>query len=113
VYALARWANREKEVIPWASIDKVPSAELRPNQKDEDSLPPYPVLDRILQRLIEERKTIPDTASDVGVSEELVRDISNKLYAAEFKRKQFPPTLRVSSKAWVGRVYPLAHRFRG
>ena len=112
VYALARYANRQRELIPVSTIEKPPSAELAPDQKDSDSLPPYDVLDEILRLLIEERCSIETIAQRTGQTTDLVSDIVRKVYAAEYKRKQLPLTLRVSSKAWVGRVYPLAHRFR-
>ena len=112
VYALARFANRNGELIPVSTIDKPPSAELAPDQKDSDSLPPYDVLDEILRLLIEERCSIETIAQRTNQTTELVAEIVRKVYAAEYKRKQLPLTLRVSSKAWVGRIYPLAHRFR-
>ena len=112
VYALARYANRERELIPVSTIEKPPSAELAPDQKDSDSLPPYDVLDEILRLLIEERCSIENIAQQTNQTTELVAEIVRKVYAAEYKRKQLPLTLRVSSKAWVGRIYPLAHRFR-
>jgi len=112
VYALARHANRAREVVPASSIEKPPSAELRPDQKDSDSLPPYEVLDELLRLFIEERASLPQIAAALNQPLALVEEIARKVYAAEFKRKQLPPTLRVSSKAWVGRVYPLAQKFR-
>ena len=112
VYALARFANRNGELIPVSTIDKPPSAELAPDQKDSDSLPPYDVLDELLRLLIEERCSIETIAQRTNQTTELVAEIVRKVYAAEYKRKQLPLTLRVSSKAWVGRIYPLAHRFR-
>lgn len=112
VYALARLANRETEVIPLSSIEKPPSAELRPNQLDQDSLPPYDVLDEILRLLIERRATIPEIVEATQQSEAVVREVVRKVHLNEFKRKQFAVTLRVSEKAWVGRVYPVAHHFR-
>lgn len=112
VYALARLANRETEVIPSSSIEKPPSAELRPGQLDQDSLPPYDTLDEILRLLIEQRATIPEIVQASGATEPVVREIVRKVHLNEFKRKQFATTLRVSEKAWVGRVYPLAHQFR-
>jgi len=112
VYSLARFANRNKELIPVSTIEKPPSAELAPDQKDSDSLPPYDVLDEILRLMIEERLSVMRIAQRTGQSEALVESIVRKVYTAEFKRKQFPPTLRVSGKAWIGRIYPLAHRFR-
>ena len=111
VYDLARYANRDAPKIPRATIDKAPSAELRPDQTDQDSLPPYDLLDEILRLMVEERWSLPDIAEKVEQPESLVREVARKVYAAEFKRKQFPPALRVSPKAWVGRVYPLAHEF--
>jgi NAD+ synthetase len=113
VYAQARLANRSSEVIPWATIDKPPSAELRPDQKDADSLPPYDALDEMLRLFIEARATPDEIAAAVGCPQEEVERILRMVYAAEFKRQQFPPTLRVSRKAWVGRRYPIVNRFRG
>lgn len=112
VYALARLANRDGEVIPWSSIEKPPSAELRPNQLDQDSLPPYDVLDEILRLLIERRATIAEIVASTGQPVATVREVVRKVHVNEFKRKQFATTLRVSEKAWVGRSYPIAHHFR-
>lgn len=112
VYALAHLENRDREVIPRSTIEKAPSAELRPGQKDSDTLPDYAVLDAVLERFIERRMAIPDIAREVEVEEALVRDIVGKVYFNEFKRKQLPPTIRVCRKAWVGRVYPIVQRFR-
>jgi len=112
VYALAEWLNREGEIIPRSTIDKLPSAELRPDQTDQDSLPPYELLDRILERAIERRED-PDTIAEaLGVERDEVRRVFRLLYDAEFKRKQFPPTLKISGKAWTGRLYPIVQRFR-
>lgn len=111
VYAVARLANVDGEVVPVSTIDKPPSAELRPDQKDEDSLPPYDQLDRMLELFLEHRYTAAQIAEEVGVSKALAVDIITKVYKNEFKRNQFPPTLRVSRKAWVGRVYPIVQRF--
>ena len=111
VYSLARWLNREGEVIPQATIDKPPSAELAPDQKDEDSLPPYPVLDEILSRYLQERA---DRAAivDAGHSPELVDRVIGMIRRAEYKRWQAAPGLRVSSKAFgSGRRIPLAKRW--
>ncbi len=112
VYELAEEANRDGEIIPRAIIDKAPSAELKPNQKDEDSLPPYDQLDEMLRLLIEHRATIAEVAERVGVSESLVRSVNQAIFRAEFKRKQLPPTLRVSRKSWTGRIFPIVQRFR-
>jgi NAD+ synthetase len=112
VYAIAELANRDRPRIPISSITKAPSAELRPNQKDEDSLPPYPILDRILELFIEHRMGRDEIASEVGVSKDLVGGVIGTVYRNEFKRRQLPPTLRVSPKSWTGRVYPIVQRFR-
>jgi len=112
VYQVARHANLDGEVVPWSTIDKPPSAELRPDQKDSDSLPDYDLLDEILRLFIEEHAPIEAIAESAGVSVEVVESMVSKIYFNEFKRKQLPPTLRVSNKAWVGRVYPIAQRFR-
>lgn len=111
VYDLARYVNRDQEVIPVSTIDKPPSAELRPDQKDSDSLPPYDQLDAMLEQFLEHRASAAQMAERVGVSVELAKKIISTVYRNEFKRKQLPPTLRVSRKSWVGRVYPIVQRF--
>lgn len=106
-YALARYINREREIIPLNTIVKPPSAELRPDQKDSDSLPPYAILDSILYQLIELEKSATEVVRS-GFDETLVQRISTLLNNAEFKRFQTPPILRVSPKAFgSGRVMPL------
>ncbi len=114
VYALARYANARagRELIPESSITKAPSAELRPNQRDEDSLPPYDALDEELRLMVEERLGIEEISTRSGRPIDEVRRVVGLVHGSEFKRRQYPPTLRVSSKAWVGREYPIAHRFR-
>ncbi len=112
VYALAEWINRDRTIIPRSTIDKAPSAELRPGQTDQDSLPPYALLDPILERAIEAREDPETIAAALGVELGEVQRIFRLLYAAEFKRKQFPPTLKISGKAWTGRLYPIVQRFR-
>jgi len=111
VYAVARWLNAERPTIPLASIEKAPSAELRPNQKDEDSLPPYPVLDQVLELILEERLSVEETAARTAQTPAFVREIAKKLAQNEFKRRQYAPTLRVSERAWTGRAFPIAQRF--
>ena len=107
VYDLARYINREREIIPRAIIDKAPSAELRPDQKDEDSLPPYPVLDRILQLFVEEGLSSREIVAR-GFEEETVRWVIRTVNRNEYKRKQAAPGLRVNSKAFgVGRRMPI------
>ncbi|MGZ3418359.1 MAG: NAD+ synthase [Polyangiales bacterium] len=117
VYALARRIN-ETEVaagrpapIPESTLTKAPSAELRPNQTDQDDLPPYDVLDRVLEALIVRELGVEDTARATGDPIDLVRQIARRVRTNEYKRQQFPPTLRVSDRAWVGREYPIAQRF--
>ncbi len=112
VWALSRWLNRQagRERIPTASIEKPPSAELRPNQTDQDSLPDYVVLDRILKRYLEDGWS-PDRIVQLGEDRELVTKIVRLVELNEFKRRQGAPILRVSGKAFgSGRRFPLARR---
>ena len=110
-YQLAEYINRYKEIIPVNTIVKPPSAELRPDQKDEDSLPPYELLDSVLYHLIENEKSASEVVP-LGFDEELVKRVANLLKNAEFKRFQAPPTLRVSPKAFgAGRVMPLVAKY--
>ncbi len=112
VYRLAEHINRDGEVIPRASIEKPPSAELRENQKDEDSLPPYDMLDGILERYIERAMSADEIIAD-GFPPEIVRDILIKVDRNEHKRRQAPPGLKVTTKAFgTGRRIPMAQRFR-
>src|ERR1051326_4356036 len=112
VYRVAHWLNRNGEVIPQSSITKVPSAELRPNQTDQDTLPPYETLDAILKLYIEERNEVDEIASH-GFDRELVARIVRMVDTNEFKRRQAAPTIRVSSKAFgSGRSMPIAQRWR-
>ena len=110
VYALARYINSEREIIPANTIAKPPSAELRPNQKDSDSLPPYDILDPILYRYIEWNKS-PHEIIDEGFSPETVNRVIELVNNSEHKRYQSPPVLRISSKAFgFGRRMPLVAR---
>ena len=112
VYELARWINREREVIPHSTIEKAPSAELRPNQRDEDSLPPYEVLDLILKAYIEEVKSPEEIAKHYGYDLKLVREIALRVDRNEYKRKQAAPGLKITSRAFgFGRPFPIAQRF--
>jgi len=99
VYELAKWINREREFIPVATIDKPPSAELRPDQKDEDSLPPYDVLDRILKLYIEDLKSPQEIADRYDFDLKLVKDIALLVDRNEYKRKQSAPGLKITSRA--------------
>lgn len=111
VYALAELVNCEREVIPRETIDKAPSAELRANQKDQDSLPPYEVLDRVLKAYVEDLRSPEEITDTTGYSLELVKSIARMVDGAEFKRKQAPPGLKVTSKAFsVGRRFPIAQK---
>ncbi len=112
VYALAEQMNRERELIPRASIEKPPSAELRPNQKDVDSLPPYEVLDRILKAYIEEVRTPEEIADHYGFDLTLVRSIATRVDRNEYKRRQAPPGLKITSRAFgLGRPFPIVQKF--
>ena len=112
IYKIARWVNREREIIPQNSISKPPSAELRPNQTDQDSLPPYEILDAILDLYVVKnlgRQEIVRRGFDTAV----VNDVINKINFSEFKRRQAAPGLKVSSRAFgIGRRIPVAQRFR-
>ena len=112
IYRIAEWINRKEQIIPRSSITKPPSAELRPNQTDQDTLPPYEVLDGILRLYIEEWKEVDDIAA-AGYERALVERILRIVDTNEFKRRQAAPTIRVSSKAFgSGRQMPIAQRWR-
>jgi NAD+ synthase (glutamine-hydrolysing) len=112
VYELARWINRDREVIPRSTIEKPPSAELRPDQKDEDSLPPYDVLDRILKAYIEDLQSPEEIADHYGFDLKMVRDIALHADRNEYKRKQAAPGLKITSRAFgFGRPFPIAQKF--
>jgi NAD+ synthase (glutamine-hydrolysing) len=112
VYELANLINRERELIPRASIEKPPSAELRPNQTDQDSLPAYEVLDRILRAYIEDVKCPEEIATQCGFDIELVRSIAGKVDRNEYKRRQAPPGLKITSRAFgLGRPFPIVQKF--
>jgi NAD+ synthase (glutamine-hydrolysing) len=112
VYELAYWINRERELIPRSTIDKAPSAELRPNQRDEDSLPPYDVLDRVLKSYIEDLQSPQEIADHYGFDLKLVQDIALRVDRNEYKRKQAAPGLKITSRAFgFGRPFPIAQKF--
>jgi NAD+ synthase (glutamine-hydrolysing) len=112
VYQLSRHINSGREIIPGASMTKPPSAELRENQKDQDTLPPYEVLDRILDLYIEDRKSAEEIVSH-GFAEDIVRKILHTVNINEYKRRQAAPGIKVTAKAFgVGRRIPIAQRFR-
>lgn len=110
VYRLARWRNRERNVIPAASIAKAPSAELRPNQTDQDSLPEYDVLDAILEHHIVRHKSLEEIVA-LGLPAEAVRKVVGLVKGAEFKRKQAAPGLKVTDRAFgTGWRMPIARQ---
>jgi NAD+ synthetase len=111
VYEISRYLNRRGEIIPQRIIDKVPSAELAPNQTDQDDLPPYDVLDRILERYVERRRSAEDLAGE-GFDRALVQDVIRRIDRSEYKRRQAAPGIKVTAKAFgEGRRLPLAKRF--
>jgi len=117
---LCHWRNNNQPagalgsqgcVIPQNILDKAPSAELRDNQKDEDTLPPYPVLDVILEALIEERKSAADLVAE-GFDASLVKRVEHLLYGAEYKRRQSAPGIKVSPRSFDHDWHmPLNHRY--
>ncbi len=121
VFTLSRWRNEHRParalgpdgaVMPQRVIDKPPSAELRPNQKDEDSLPPYPVLDRILDALVEHEMSVAEAAVTTGEDEALVAEIERKLLRAEYKRRQSPPGVKIGKRNFGrDRRYPITNAF--
>jgi len=121
VFALSRWRNANKPetalgpdgpVMPSRVISKPPSAELRPDQKDEDSLPPYSVLDRILEGLVDREMSVGEVANETGEDARLVADIETKLLRAEYKRRQAPPGVKIGSRNFGrDRRYPISNFF--
>ncbi|MBT8380393.1 MAG: NAD+ synthase [Ignavibacteria bacterium] len=112
VYRIVKFINREKEIIPKTIINKPPSAELSPNQTDQDVLPPYELLDKILKMYLEENKEINEISSVIK-DEKIVKKILRMVDINEFKRKQAAPALRVSKKAFgYGRRYPIVQGWR-
>ncbi|MFA6003783.1 MAG: NAD+ synthase [Elusimicrobiota bacterium] len=108
VYELARWINRERVVIPWRTIERAPSAELKPDQKDQDDLPPYAILDEILTAYVEERQDA-DAIIRRGYPRKLVRDLIGRIERNEYKRRQAAPNIKISPKAFgAGRRMPIA-----
>jgi NAD+ synthase len=120
-FALSRWRNANQPkgglgpagpVMPQRVIDKPPTAELRPNQKDEDSLPPYPLLDRILEALVEKELSVRETVAVTGADPTVVADIERKLLRAEYKRRQAPPGVKLGARNFGrDRRYPITNAF--
>jgi NAD+ synthetase len=112
VYRLAKWINRERELIPPASIVKPPSAELRPNQTDRDSLPPYDLLDGILDAYVVQGKSVCEIVA-AGFEEATVKRVVRLIDFNEYKRRQAAPGLKVTSKAFgMGRRIPIAQKYQ-
>jgi NAD+ synthase (glutamine-hydrolysing) len=112
VYELARWRNKDGEVIPQNTIDKAPSAELRPNQKDSDSLPPYEVLDAILERYIEDDLGVVEIVEE-GYDPETVLKVARLVDRNEYKRRQSAPGVKITTKAFgKDRRLPITNRYR-
>lgn len=112
VYILADWINRKEEIIPRSIIEKAPSAELRPNQKDSDSLPSYDIVDKVVVAYVEEYLDVDQIAKRYQIPLEIVQDLVERIHQAEYKRRQAPPGIRVSKKAFrVGRCYPIVQKW--
>jgi NAD+ synthase (glutamine-hydrolysing) len=106
---LSHYANSRREVIPQATLEKPPSAELRPDQKDSDSLPPYEVLDAVLEDYVEDAHSADRIAADRGFDIEIVRRVIRLVDRAEYKRQQAAPGIKISPKAFgYGRRFPIA-----
>ena len=113
IYQLAAYVNGKEEVIPQAIIDKIPSAELKENQTDFDTLPPYEILDPVIEDYIEDRLALEEIARKRNLELEMVRDIVRKIHLAEYKRRQAPIGLRVTQKAFSkGRYVPIVQKWR-
>lgn len=113
VYRISKWINRNGEIIPEDTITKPPSAELRPDQKDQDSLPEYDILDAILERYVVDCRSVQEIITE-GFDEGVVRKIVRLIDLNEYKRRQAAPGLKVTSKAFgMGRRMPIAQRFKG
>ena len=111
VYDLARWMNREREIIPASTIEKPPSAELKPDQSDQDTLPPYEVLDEILRLYVEENLSARDIIAR-GFDEKTVRWVQRRVDLNEYKREQAAPGIKVTSRAFgLGRRMPIAQKY--
>jgi NAD+ synthetase len=111
IYRLANWINRDREIIPANSITKPPSAELKLNQTDQDTLPPYDILDAVLQLYVEEQLS-PEDIIEKGYAAETVRWIQRHVDSNEYKRRQAAPGLKVTSLAFgIGWRMPIAQRY--
>jgi NAD+ synthase (glutamine-hydrolysing) len=112
VYRLARYVNRDRVIIPESTLTKAPSAELRPNQTDQDTLPPYDVLDRIVEAYVERNQDAEAIVAG-GIDAAVVRDVIRRIDGSEYKRRQAAPGIKLSTKAFgVGRRFPIAADYR-
>ena len=112
VYMLARWINQKKELIPHSTIDKPPSAELRPDQRDTDTLPDYSIVDAVLQAYVEDLLSPEEIVKKYNFPLELVLDLIHRIHTSEYKRRQSAPGIRVTKKAFrVGRRYPIVQKW--
>ncbi len=113
VYELSKWINRNKEIIPVRIIEKPPSAELRPNQKDQDDLPDYSIVDTVLLEYVENHLSVEDIVKKHKLSFELVHSLVKRIHLAEYKRRQGPPGIQVTKKAFgKGRQFPIVHHWQ-
>lgn len=113
VYALARWINRDREIIPASTLEKPPSAELRPDQKDSDSLPDYSVVDAVLEGYVEDHLSCQEICEKHDLACNEVEDLVRRIHLAEYKRRQGAPGIRVTKKAFsVGRRFPIVQKWR-
>lgn len=112
VYELAHYINKEREIIPRAILNKAPSAELRPHQKDSDTLPDYAIVDAVLERYIENFESPEEISQNAKIPLSVVKNLVKKIHINEYKRRQAPPGLRVTKKAFtVGRRFPIVHKW--
>ncbi|HSW72264.1 MAG TPA: NAD+ synthase [Chlamydiales bacterium] len=113
IYALCKHINLKKEIIPDSIIKRIPTAELRPNQKDTDSLPEYPIVDTVLEEYVENLKTAEEISKKHGIDLSLVQDLIKRIHNAEYKRRQAPPGIRVTKRAFSkGRMFPIVQRWK-
>ncbi|MCP5492856.1 MAG: NAD+ synthase [Chlamydiales bacterium] len=112
-YDLCRWINRDKEIIPTTTIDRAPTAELRANQHDQQTLPPYGIVDQVIQSYLEEFMPVSSISEKHNIPLDLVKDLVHRIHTAEYKRRQSPPVLRVTPKSFgVGRHFPIVQTWK-
>ncbi|MBI5345570.1 MAG: NAD+ synthase [Chlamydiae bacterium] len=114
VYELSKWINRKKEIIPDSIIQKPPSAELRANQKDQDTLPPYEIVDAVLEGYVEDHLSSDQIINKFNLKPEIVKELIERIHLAEYKRRQGPPGIIVTKKSFTkGRFFPIAQGWKG